>query len=353
MLSNEHELCWLGRGSNELHFEMFFKEVNNVNNKNKKNMQYKTLTSMFESNKEDLKNQLNGLSLPKDVAKIQTVVESYLNSIFAGDGEYRQSLTQAEDYILQGAIALLNAQQSMIKEFAVKPEPMRTACKSTIEEPEAKARQAGLQKEQYPHALLGSAIGGAVGGLVVGTWGAVFGSIAGTAVMLYYASDKLSSSKPTAKPAARPATAPKVATDKPLNIDAFIAIIHNICDSIDSLINSFRVQIKRVVNQYENQEKPTLEKDYNSLLETIQSLLGYERTHDATEDKYVGKLKERIEELAESLDAYNIEVIDYDGSNDDLFSKTANPKVVEPKMVMPAFVKDDKVIIKGKLFVNE
>lgn len=77
-----------------------------------------TLTSMFESNKEVLVEKLSGLSLPKDAEEIQEVVSNCLNVMFDNNGEYRQNLTQAEDYILQAALSLLNAQQDMSRKLS-------------------------------------------------------------------------------------------------------------------------------------------------------------------------------------------------------------------------------------------
>lgn len=79
-----------------------------------------TLTSMFQSNKQVLEQQLAGLALPKDANKIQSIVNDYLNDLFNQEGEYRQNLTQAEDYILQAALSLLNAQQDMSRRLSEK-----------------------------------------------------------------------------------------------------------------------------------------------------------------------------------------------------------------------------------------
>lgn len=75
---------------------------------------------MFQSNKQVLEQQLAGLALPKDANKIQSIVNDYLNDLFNQEGEYRQNLTQAEDYILQAALSLLNAQQDMSRRLSEK-----------------------------------------------------------------------------------------------------------------------------------------------------------------------------------------------------------------------------------------
>ena len=76
-----------------------------------------TLSSMFESNKKELENKLKDLVLPKDASKVQRIVMGALNTMFENDGEYRQGLTQSEDYILIAAIELLNAQQNIVREI--------------------------------------------------------------------------------------------------------------------------------------------------------------------------------------------------------------------------------------------
>lgn len=129
-----------------------------------------------------------------------------------------------------------------------------------------------------------------------------------------------------------------------------LSIIENICESVDELISTFRSQIKKVVHKYENQEKPTIERDYRFLLEGIQSLLGYKRTHTEEEDKYVKKLQLRIEDVGELLENYNLEVVDFDGNNEYLFEVVTGQDVIAPKMVYPAIVKNGNAVLKGKIF---
>lgn len=322
-----------------------------------------TFVSLFESRQEELRASIQGCVLPKDAQKVQNVVSQYLASMFDSEGDLRMSLTQSEDYILQAAISLLNAQQQMattlvnatVQKTAQESSPHLTGTRPLSDAHTAEKRRA-VSPDAPVYALSGSAIGGVGGALLLGTWGAVFGAIAGTALALY-----MSANTPSAaarRPAPKEATGnlkslPQEVETAPIDVDAYLNIVKNVCHSIDSLIETFRAQIKRVVNHYESQEKPTLEKDYNSLLEAIQSLLGYERGHEATESKYLEKLKERIEELAEMLDTYNIEVVDYDGTNDRYFDKAESKKVESPKMVLPAFVKEGRAVIKGRLFVKE
>lgn len=87
--------------------------------------------------------------------------------MFDNESDFRQSLTQSEDYILQAALSLLNAQQSITKE--VTPN-------ISFQQPQSKPQPqitSGLKKEQYPLALVGTAVGSGLGGALMGTWASV------------------------------------------------------------------------------------------------------------------------------------------------------------------------------------
>ena len=249
-----------------------------------------TLASMFEANKQALEKELVGLTLPKDANKIQNVVSKYLNSIFESNGEYRQHLTQAEDYILQSALRLLNAQQDIALEIS-----------------SPKTGSVSSQKSEKKHvnpytSLIGTTVGGALGAFG-GTWGAVFGAIAGTAVVLYCA---------TAIPRLQPQS---VSTNNQIAIpsihtEVFLEIVKNICESIDDLIETFRTQIKRVENVYEQKEKPSLQKDYSMLLASIQELVVTVNTECADKEKKLKRLEKKVGDLAETLENYGVAIVD-------------------------------------------
>lgn len=311
-------------------------------------MEKLTLKSLFESGKADLTEQLKQLSLPRDAQKVQTIVTEHLNKLFDSEGEYRQHLTQSEDYILQAAMSLLNAQQAMAGEFAAKsyaPSPTPKA-----EPKNDKEKAAGLRKEQYPIAIGGSAIGGAAGALLLGTWGAVFGAIAGTALSLYYVSSRQQQQtiKPKQQTKELPVS-PRPAT--PLNVDLFISIIDKICDSVDTLVATFRNQIGRVVDKYESMEKPTLENEYKDVLENIQALLGAFEMNKEDENR-AARIEKRIQLLAEGLDNYDLTFTNYNEDNKELFNLQYSENVSKDTMAYPAVMKNGKVIIKGKVFTN-
>lgn len=306
------------------------------------------LKSVFSSQKENLATQLAELSLPNDAHKVQKVVADFLNVLFENEGTYRQSLTQSEDYILQAAMSLLNAQQSIAAEISSRKIEPKIIDSQDVEDDSTQAKLSGLKKEQYPYAIGGTAIGGAAGAVVLGTWGAVFGAIAGTAIALYYSTQQIQSNK-SVPVVAKPRV--EVVSQK---IDAivFVNIVENICQSVDSLIGTFRAQINRVIDKYESIEKPTLEGDYVELLENIQSLLGA-YAMDLSNENRSKRIEQRIQLLSESLDNYDLQVVNYNGLNKELFNFQPSVNVTTEMMVLPAIVKGEKVIIKGKVFVKQ
>ena len=68
---------------------------------------------------------------------------------------------------------------------------------------------------------------------------------------------------------------------------------------------------------------------------------------------YVEKLQMRIEDLAETLENYNLTVEDYTEENKSWFEAVESSKVDTPKMVYPAIVKNGSIVLQGKVFIPQ
>ena len=314
-----------------------------------------TLASLFGANKQALAKELTGLMLPKDVNKIQSVVTNYFDSLFNQGGEYRQNLSVSEDYILQAALSLLKAQQEMGRKLTEKEIEIKT---SFAEEKKNQIESNPIemflsQKLDGTKTLIGAGGGAVLGKMALGSgWGAVFGAIAGTAIVLYLATK--SGKKNVGENAKAITTKPKVEAtivNTEIDVTTFLNIIQQTCDSIDSLISTFRNQIQKVVNKYESQEKPTLERDYSLLLESIQSLLGvaYSQQPDG---RRLTKMDERIEQVVDSLGSYGLEVVSFSEDKMSWFEQMESTKVDTPTMIYPAIIKNGILVKRGKVFVK-
>lgn len=259
-------------------------------------MTKKTLKQLFESQRDVLAQRLEGMKLPKDAEKAQVVVSNYLNELFDGDGEFRQSLTQSEDYILQAALSLLNAQQMMIGELSKVNDIAKHNLQDHVTE---QSEQDHSHSKSHPILTIGgSAIGGTAGAIVFGTWGAVFGAIAGTAIAIY------SSTRLQTKASRGAARSNAVQTKgTPIDPNVFIGIVGGICESVDNLIMTYQVQVRRLKNSYESQEKPSLLNDYSSLLSQIENVC---RAAESTSDNAHAKLLKAISMMAEVLENYDL-----------------------------------------------
>lgn len=323
-----------------------------------------TLASMFEANKQALEKELTGLALPQDAKKIQEVVSIYFDSLLNQNGEYRQNLSQSEDYILQAALSLLNAQQEMSRKLSEKKIEIKT--KVTMESSQEDRKTSSSpstdspinkilsQKLDSTKTLIGAGGGAILGKITLGSgWGALFGAIAGTAIMLYLATQTEQKTQPETKPKAVIGK-PKVEAvieNTPINVPAFLDIVAQTCNSIDTLISTFRNQIQKVVNKYESQEKPTLEREYGLLLEAIQSLVGVANAQQ-TDEKRLAKIDERLEQLVDVLENYNLEIVAYSDEKKDWFDQLESNKVDTPTMICPAIIKNGNIIKRGKVFIK-
>lgn len=260
--------------------------------------QVKSLKSLFEQNKESLALQLNSFSLPRDAKKVQDVVAEHLNNLLDSSGEYRQALTQSEEYILLSALNLLNAQQSMVGALSAQS---GISDALPAEEP-TNVKRGVVSKNKTPLVVGGTAIGGAAGALVFNTWGALIGAIAGTALVVYYLANQESKTDRRQDSTSQTLPSSQLA-GSPLKVDAFLSIVGNICENVDGVIDTYRVQVKRIQNAYEQREKPSLQSDYGILLDQIANVCN---VCEANKDSVPSKLQNAVSLLSECLENYGL-----------------------------------------------
>lgn len=247
-----------------------------------------TLKSVFANSKDGLVDSLKELSLPKDSIKVQSILTNHLSALFENENGYRQNLTESEDYILQAVLRLLNSQQNIAKEIAKSAKPI------VVQE----SRTTKQSNSANPYATIAGAGVGAVAGGLISSWAAVAGAIAGTALVLYFSAKPVSKTK-----TASPDTHTKL-PESTIDVTVFTNIVESICESIDGVIDTYRTQVKRVANVYEQREKPTLTSDYSTLLEQIANVYNV----CSTTEGVPAKVKNAVDLLAESLENYNLKI---------------------------------------------
>lgn len=247
-----------------------------------------SLKSVFEDSKEKLTRELEGLALPKDAEKVQGVVANHLCELFENENAYRQSLTESEDYILQSTIRLLQAQQNITLEIAKSVNAVQMREKTNA--------SANNNMPKPYHAIVGAGVGALAGGFL-GTWIAVAGAIAGAAVGVYCTSKTLVYGFTDIEN-------PKDA-EHSINTKILVGIVEKICENIDGVIETYRVQIRRVENIYNQREEPSLQNEYSILLSQIANVYNTAKTLN---EPIPEKLSAAIDFLAESLGNYGLKI---------------------------------------------
>lgn len=251
-----------------------------------------SLQSTFTAGKEELATQLKKYKLPKDAEKIQRVVDTYLNKILGRECQFRQNLTESEDYILLSALQILKSQQEITFEIS------KSFTKSFSGNSSNNGKDSNVMKKSThinPYVTLaGTGVGAIVGGLA-GSWGAAIGAIAGTAIAIYLATRNTSE------------IANSASKEDIINVDIYLEIVEKICESIDNVIDTYRVQIKKVKNSYERREKPSLLNEYSALTNQVANVC---KTAHFYSDTIPNKLLQAVEMMQESLENYDLKYED-------------------------------------------
>ena len=68
--------------------------------------------------------------------------------------------------------------------------------------------------------------------------------------------------------------------------------------------------------------------------------------------KRLAKIDERLEQLVDVLENYNLEIVSYSDEKKDWFDQLESNKVNTPTMICPAIVKNGNIIKRGKVFIK-
>lgn len=281
------------------------------------------LKDVFEATKSELEKDLKELYLPEDVEQVRTCIEKYLNELFDSNGDFRQNLTIPEDYILQAAMNIATIQQET--NFIFTP----------LSHNKAEKKDGIFDTSVRSTSAMAGSVGGALlGKVLLGSWGAVAGALTGTAIAIY-----LSFRNEGKNPQERTA----------VDVSTFISIIDRLCDSVDGLIETFRTQICRVVDSYERQEKPSLEKNYASLVSSIQKLCGTRRMYPSD----TNALCKTIDNVEESFADYGLTLMDYNSNNEGFFEIVFSDDIKMHEQIYPAVLRGEHLVAKGLVYMQK
>ena len=147
-----------------------------------------SLETLFVDSEQQLREKLANLTVPKDTERIQSIISEHFSNLLIEEGDFRQNLTQSEDYILQAVMAILNAHQARYTCFPkseIKTEPTEETIdvehKNKLDAKGATHDKKDGQKTiNLASSSVAAGVGALAGGALAGTWGAVCGAIACT-----------------------------------------------------------------------------------------------------------------------------------------------------------------------------
>lgn len=255
-----------------------------------------TLVSMFAANKQELEQKLAGKVLPRDVEEIKRIVTESMNQLLL---DYQGSLQESERFVLNAALRLLDFRMQVDHQLSIQV-PNE---KIIPENDNLKSSQSSTMRHGTTTVVsglssyLGYKFGGSWLGLSTGIWAAAAGALIASLVIDYISSTSKHSKSAVAKP-------------QPVNPIMFTQLFESVYAIIDELVETFRVQVQRIIVPYESKAKPSLQKDYGLLLSEIEALVKLANAETLNSEDKLKKLGSRITILAESLENYGLKVVD-------------------------------------------
>lgn len=283
------------------------------------------LSTILNKNKEDIMLQLNSKT------EAYTTIENIIKNLLSEEGEFRLSLNHSEDYLLMSSLSVLKTSQAIMRASLYR---------------ESNTTQNALEKKINNNtASIAGAGGGAVlGKMFGGGWGAVFGAIAGTSLAQIFSRRTTSQIEDTSNQAFSP--------NSQADVHTMFLQIEQICNSVDDFIDTYRAQVQQIQSKCQPTNTFSLDSNYLLLLENIQTLVGYEREH-SQDEKFLKKIINRIESLAESLENYGYEVVNYTEAKSSFFEEMPSKSVREIERVYPAIIRKGELVLKGKIYIPE
>ena len=211
-----------------------------------------TLKSQFEKAVSSIANNLNSRVLPKDSVFIQDTIYTFLDNLFDEKGEYRKSLTHSEDYIFQASVNLLNSQRLMYGRLF--QYPVRSY------NPQRKESSNPIKKLlSFLKSILDKAISD------------------GNAEV-------------------------EVDTNVRFDYEGFLGLVGGICERLDDIMETYRVQTRRIHNYYESQKKPSFTEEYSTLASNLENLFNVVSEEDCSQEDILS----HIDLVKRSLKNYGV-----------------------------------------------
>ncbi len=287
----------------------------------------RTFETYFENQQVDLSQKINQCLEAHEIEKLIETVKQFFSEILDENSDNWQILSDSERYILKSIIAFKKADSNIWSNSMFENEKESSAIQSSSDN--SKFEVKNIAKYSFP-------AGVAFAGSFINPVASAVGAIIGTALSTAMANNKKSISQDTAS------------SIKQDSIDGYELLkdIRLSCVEIDNIIKTVRAQL--------SVEQPTeqlFESKHRILLEKIQTIVGLALLTENDNDQYLDSLLSEIRVLQRSLLNENLEVVNChkDSIDRNLFEFESNRNVSEIIQILPAIVKNNTIVCKGRV----
>ncbi len=296
-----------------------------------------SLLELFELIVEDLRQELGKITLPYDACKLETI----LNEIFTRRidiSKYYSEISPTSLGVLQHCFRIIAIQNRMFSCFNFPDETLSSSCSVVTSERENRSNWKSyvLDNKEVAATFLGGILGG---GWIISSWGSIIVATIACTIAKYYNTNT------------RPNQAQMAPTKSKnllisLNVDMLIDSVRDLCQQIDDMMLYVQDSIDALRKKEEPASKMSLDNDFSELLDSIKNLfLSYRR------DEPSDKLKVKVQDVFDTLENYDYQIIDYSDEYSHFFNIVESPHISIAQTSKPAILKGGEIIKKGRYLV--
>ena len=274
-----------------------------------------TLKSVFLKSQDSLREQLQGLKLPKDYAKLQQVISQHIEHLLVHDNEFNLSLNASDADMLNHTLRMALSFQQMTLTKSLDFKKMSNKTEYEIEQPTSNQPTIIESSLSVLPTILTS---------FINPWLAMVVGAGTIAVKVMRKGNK------KVKVVEKVTDVSRIISDTEIN--TILSGLETLCAEVDSIITKIQRNRQDLLAQAQNNLNDcTFEKMYPQVLSALQYVFM----------KYIksGKEDQLVQNLLFSMESYGYKMVEYSENVSGFFTKRTNPRVNEETMYLPAIVK--------------
>ena len=298
-----------------------------------------SLVALFDLIEADLTREFRLISLPQDLDKLENVLKEIFTQRI-DISQYYEEISPVSLGVLQHCFRIIAVQNKLLSCFEFNPiignAPYhKTSVSQNIDGGHTIRTYINDNKEVVA-TLVGGILGG---GWILSSWGSILIATIGCAIVKYY--NNISN-----LPSHEKRTTQTVDSQVSLNVKLMVDTIRDICRQMDDLMQYVQDSIDIYRKKNEIVPEVSLDNTFPDILDCVKSLfLSYNK------EKSIDKLKEKIQNIFETLENYGYKIVEYSEEFAHCFSIVESPHIHNAQTSKPAVLKGEKILEKGRYLI--